>query len=99
VLGQFVEIGVGEAEAGPVDIETADHRMGEVQRDVRCHRLGVGVRLAGLDQQAQVFVLRQPLEGGGDGFGYGIGRIGDALQVSGQPVEEAAGGVHGCRDE
>jgi len=59
----------------------------------------VWVRLAGLDQQAQVFVLRQPLEGGGDGFGYGIGRIGDALQVSGQPVEEAAGGVHGCRDE
>ena len=53
----------------------------------------------GRDEQAEVFVLRQPLEGGGDGLGDGVGRIGDALQVSGQPVEEAAGGVHGRRDE
>ena len=69
------------------------------QRDVRCHRLGMGVRPPGSDEQAEVFVLRQPLQRGSDGFRDGVGRIGDALQVCGQPVEEAAGGMHGRRDE
>jgi len=34
MLGQLVEVGIGEAETRPVDVETADHRVGEVERDV-----------------------------------------------------------------
>jgi len=46
-----------------------------------------------------MFVLRQPFQGGGDGFRNGVDRIGDALQVNGQSVKEAAGGMHRRRDE
>jgi hypothetical protein len=34
MLGELVEIGIAEANAGPVDVETANHRMGEVLRNV-----------------------------------------------------------------
>ena len=93
------EIGVGVAEAGPVDVESANHRVGEVVRDVRCHRLGMRVRPPGFDEQAEVFVLRQPLERGGDALRDRIGGVGEAPQMCGQPVEEAAYSVHGGRHE
>ena len=67
VLGELVEISVGIAEAGPVDIEAPQHRVGEVAcATSRRHRLGVRVRPAGIDEQAEVLVLGQPLERGRD---------------------------------
>jgi len=50
MLGEFVEIGIREAKADPVDVETANHRVGEVQRNVGCHRLGMGIRPPGNDE-------------------------------------------------
>ena len=99
VLGQFVDVGVAESEAGPVDVESAHHRVREVQRDLRRHRLGVWARPAGHDEQAEVLVFGQPLERGRDGLRDGLDRIGDATQVRVQPLLKAAGRVHGCRDE
>ena len=46
-----------------------------------------------------MLVLGQPFEGGRDGLRDGVGRIGDPAQMYGQPVEEAARGVHGGRDQ
>jgi hypothetical protein len=34
VLGELVEICVAETETGPIDIKLAQHRVGEVLRDV-----------------------------------------------------------------
>jgi hypothetical protein len=34
VLGEFVEICIGETETGPIDIKLAQHRVGEVLRDI-----------------------------------------------------------------
>jgi hypothetical protein len=58
MLGEFVEIGIGEANAGPVDVETANHRVSEVLRNVRRHRLGVRVRPPMHQEQPEMLVLR-----------------------------------------
>ena len=99
MLGQFVEIGVGEAEPRPVDVEAPHHRVREVQRDVGGHRLGVRVGPPGTMSRPMCLSSRQPLQRRRDGLGDGLGGIGDALQVRGQPVEEAARGMHGRGDE
>ena len=45
-LGQLVEVAVGEADVGPVDVEAADHGVGEAVRHVGRHPLGVRVGAA-----------------------------------------------------
>jgi len=99
VLGEFVEIGIGEANAGPVDVETTNHRVSEVLRNVRCHRLGVRVRPPRHQEQPEMLVLRQPLKGGRHGLRDRVGRVGDPSQMCRQPVLKSTGGMHGGRDE
>ena len=99
MFGEFVELGIREAEAGPVDVEAPQHGVGELQCDVGRHRLGVGVGPTWDDQQADVLVLREPLQRRGDTLRDGFDGIGDALQVRGHPIEEAARRVHGRRHQ
>ncbi len=54
----------------------------------------MGVRTAGVDEQAEVFVLWQPLERGRDRLGNGLDGVGDALQVCFEAVLEVVGRVY-----
>ena len=58
-----------------------------------------GLGSAGHDEQAEMLVFGQPLERGRNGFGDGLGRIGDATQVRFQPLLKSTGRVHGGGDE
>ena len=62
-----------------------------LQCDIGGHGLGQGGRAAGGEQQADVFVLGQPFQRCRDGLGRRVGRVGDALQMGGQPVQEVGG--------
>ena len=89
MLGQLVEIGVGEARGRPSRRRTAAASSWRTAArrptsPTRC----AGSARPGIMQQADVLVLRQPLQRGGDGLGDRLHRIGDALQMCGQPVQE-----------
>ena len=88
MLCEFVEFGIGETEARPVDIEAPEYGVGELQRDIRRHGLAERAGPPGPQQQTDVLVARQPLERGGDAFGDRLDRIADALQVPGESIQE-----------
>ena len=46
-----------------------------------------------------MLVLRQPLQGGRDGLGDRVGRVGDPSQMGRQAVEEVGGRVDGRREK
>ena len=95
MFGQLGKVVVGEAEAGPVDVKPAQHGVGELQGDVGRHRFGMGVGIAGSQQQTDVLVGGQPFQRGRDALRDRFRRVGDAVQVFGQPVEKSRRRVHG----
>ena len=90
MLGELVQFAIGETERSPVDVEAAQHGVGELQCDLRGHRLDVGTYLTRHHQQADDLVLGEPLQSRRNGFGRGLDRVGDALEMGGQPLQEVA---------
>ena len=58
-----------------------------------------GAGLTGHQQQADVLVLRQPLQCRGDALRDRLNGIADALQMVGEPIEEAGRSALGGRQQ
>jgi len=100
VLGEFVEIGIGEANAGPVDVENDEpsSERSPAQRPMSPTRCaGSAAQASGATRDACLQVNHSRAVA--TASATRVGRVGDPSQMCRQPVLKPTGGMHGGRDE